>query len=89
MTIQPVRIPLLYPRSLDHKTIMMRMTRTAIMAPERNFCWYILLYPSASSAMSKPLGTYLKIIFLSVPDARSIDESACVSWRESVAGLDY
>jgi hypothetical protein len=31
-----------HPRSFDQSTMMMRMTRMAIIPADRNFCWYIL-----------------------------------------------
>jgi hypothetical protein len=80
-----------YPRSLDQRTRTIRITNTAMMPAETNFCWYILQsrilvsihYGQRKARMeAQPevgIKTHLNSIFLSVPAALSILESACVS----------
>lgn len=53
---------------------MMRITRMPMMAPVTIFCWYILRW---SIRCRCPLSTHLRIIFFKVPEARSMELSAC------------
>lgn len=56
---------------------MISNTSTPIIAPVTIFCWYILP-PSVKRPYENP--THLRIIFFSVPDALSMDPSACSRW---------